>query len=123
MCLSPLPRPTHTTHSLARVRAGLSGGLGLGRDASGRGKLSGHQWMVARRGAPPLTPLPPSPTHSRYSTPLTQTALDLLQKQFPESARVGRLVGMEAEAEGDFEGAATWYLRLRERFPTDPVSL
>jgi len=52
-----------------------------------------------------------------------QTALSLLQKQFPDSARVGRLKGMQREAEGDFEGAAAVYLNLRERYPTDPVSL
>jgi hypothetical protein len=29
---------------------------------------------------------------------------------------------MQCEAEGDFEGAAAVYLKLRERYPTDPVS-
>lgn len=66
-----------------------------------------------------------SPTNSPSPFPHThtqQTALGLLQKQFPDSARVGRLEGMQCEAEGDFEGAAAVYLKLRERYPTDPVS-
>ncbi|GAB5031629.1 er membrane protein complex subunit 2-like [Nannochloropsis oceanica] len=54
-------------------------------------------------------------------TLLAETSLRLLQKKFPDSARVGRLEGMICEAEGDFEQAAKVYLDLRERYPTDPV--
>lgn len=63
-------------------------------------------------------------THHPHFPPAhtQQTALNLLQKQFPDSVRVGRLEGMQCEAEGDFEGAAAVYLKLRERYPTDPVS-
>jgi len=65
----------------------------------------------------------PSPVLSPHFSPLAQqTSLRLLQKKFPDSARVGRLEGMICEAEGDFEQAAKVYLDLRERYPTDPVS-
>ncbi len=66
----------------------------------------------------------PSPVtyHPTFTRSHIQTALSLLRKQFPDSARVGRLDGMQCEAEGDFEQAAKVYLDLRERYPTDPVS-
>ncbi|TFJ88604.1 hypothetical protein NSK_000173 [Nannochloropsis salina CCMP1776] len=54
-------------------------------------------------------------------TLLAERALGLLRKQFPDSARVGRLVGMQAEAEGNYAVAAEVYKSLREAHPTDPV--
>lgn len=68
-------------------------------------------------------PIQPPTHHPNFPPFLQQTALGLVQKQFPDSARVRRLEGMQCEAEGDFEGAASVYLNLRERYPTDPVSL
>ncbi|MCL7044605.1 hypothetical protein MKW94_002433 [Papaver nudicaule] len=91
----------------------LKHGLSILNDSRKRSKLGGEEWTLYEQVA--------IAAMDCQRIDIAKDCVKVLQKQFPESVRVGRLEGMLVEAKGSYEDADNIYESLLEDNPLDQV--
>ncbi|MCL7021503.1 hypothetical protein MKW94_027070 [Papaver nudicaule] len=91
----------------------LKHGLSILNDSRKRSKLGGEEWTLYEQVA--------IAAMDCQRIDIAKDCVKVLQKQLPESVRVGRLEGMLVEAKGSYEDADNIYESLLEDNPLDQV--